>query len=112
MNYIEKFELYLRSYKNKDIETISNMLSEDVHLRDWKISVFGKNSAIDETQKNFDNATSLEIEVLNIMKNEDCVSGELKIVVNKQEVLFVIDVLTFNAEGLISSIHAYLGRGD
>ncbi|MGB3725404.1 MAG: hypothetical protein WA981_06525 [Glaciecola sp.] len=63
-----------------------------------------------ETQKNFDNASSLEIEILNIMENDNSVSGELKIIVNQTEVLFVVDVVTFNNKGLISSIMAYLGR--
>ncbi|CAA0354175.1 conserved hypothetical protein [Alteromonas infernus] len=44
------------------------------------------------------------------MENDNSVSGELKIVVNETEVLFVVDVVTFNSDGLISSIRAYLGR--
>jgi hypothetical protein len=46
------------------------------------------------------------------MENADCVCGELKITVNKAEVLFVVDVVMFNDDGLISSIRAYLGRGN
>lgn len=71
-----------------------------------------KESAIAETLKNFDNASSLDIEILDVMENENCVSGELKIVVNQEEILFVVDVITFNNSGLISSIRAYLGRGN
>lgn len=112
MNNSEKFVHYLQSYQNKDIETVSNMFAEEIHLRDWKISVRGKEIAVSETQKNFQNAASLDIEILNIMESDNCVSGELKIVVNNEEVLFVVDVITFNEQGLISSIRAYLGRGD
>ena len=104
MNNSEKFKSYLLSYQNKDIEAISNLFAPDIHLRDWKISVHGKTVAISETQKNFD------IEILNIMENDNSVSGELKIVVNQTEVLFVVDVVTFNNDGLISSLRAYLGR--
>jgi hypothetical protein len=110
MNNVEKFESYLLSYQNKDIEAVSTLFAPDIHLRDWKISVHGKTRAISENQKNFDNASSLEIDILNVMENENSVSGELKIVVNKTEVLFVVDVVTFNNDGLISSIRAYLGR--
>ena len=112
MTHIEKFVHYLECYQNKDIESVSNLFSDDIHLRDWKISVFGKSIAIAETQNNFDNASTIEIDVLNIMENANCVCGELKIVVNNQEVLFVVDVVTFNELGKISSIHAYLGRGN
>ncbi|WP_421713152.1 nuclear transport factor 2 family protein [Alteromonas abrolhosensis] len=110
MNNSEKFKSYLLSYQNKDIEAVSKLFAPDIHLRDWKISVHGKAIAISETQKNFNNASSLEIETLNIMENENSVSGELKIIVNQTEVLYVVDVLTFNNAGLISSIRAYLGR--
>ena len=37
------------------------MLAEEVHLRDWNISVFGKAEAIRETAKNFAEAESIEI---------------------------------------------------
>lgn len=110
MNHSQKFKYYLLSYQNKDIESVSKLFSPDIHLRDWKISVHGKDIAVSETQKNFNNASSLDIEILNIMENDNSVSGELKIVVNQTEVLFVVDVVTFNPEGLISSIRAYLGR--
>lgn len=46
------------------------------------------------------------------MVNEKMVSGELKIVVDKSETLFVVDVLKFNENGKIIAIHAYLGRDD
>lgn len=46
------------------------------------------------------------------MANDNMVSGELKIVVNKAETLFVVDVLTFDEYGKITAIHAYLGRED
>ena len=110
MNNSEKFKSYLLSYQNKDIKAVSNLFDPNIHLRDWKISVHGKSGAISETQKNFDNASSLEIEILNIMENDNSVSGELKIIVTEAEVLFVVDVVTFNSDGLISSIRAYLGR--
>jgi hypothetical protein len=51
MNHSEKFVHYLESYQNKDIEAVSSMFSDDIHLRDWKISVLGKSIAVSETQK-------------------------------------------------------------
>ncbi|WP_394224026.1 nuclear transport factor 2 family protein [Alteromonas gracilis] len=108
----EKLKHYLKCYENKDLESISSLFSEDITLRDWKISVSGYENALAETRKNFKNAESLSISILNIMESEDSVSAELKIVVNNEEVLSVVDVLTFNDKGLISSIRAYLGRED
>jgi hypothetical protein len=49
----------LHHYANKNLEAISAMLAEEVHLRDWNISVFGKAKAIRETVKNFAEANPL-----------------------------------------------------
>ncbi|MBN8707502.1 MAG: nuclear transport factor 2 family protein [Bacteroidetes bacterium] len=104
--------LYLRKYAEKDLKSIENLFSEDIVLRDWKIRVVGKKNALDETRKNFESANSIEIEVLYIYENAETVAAELKITVDGSEELFVVDVITINAEGKINSIRAYLGRGD
>jgi hypothetical protein len=61
MNHTELFHTYLHLYANKNLEAISAMLAEEVHLRDWNISVFGKADAIRETAKNLAEAESIEI---------------------------------------------------
>ena len=104
--------LYLKRYAEKDLEGVAALFADDIVLRDWKIRVEGKQRAIQETQKNFETAQSLTIDVLYIYENGDTVAAELRIVVNEVEELYVVDVITFNPEGLITSIRAYLGRGD
>lgn len=107
-----KFTMYLEYYAAMDIDRVSDMLADDVLLRDWKISVKGKTNAVNETQKNFDASESIQIEVLRIFESGNTVIGELKIVVNGEEVLFVTDIITFNSAGKIESIRAYIGRED
>lgn len=36
--------------------------------------------------------------------------GELRITVDNSEVLYVVDVVSYDSEGKIDSIRAYLGR--
>ena len=103
---------YLQSYANKNLAAIDRMFSDNIVLRDWKIYVQGKESALAETKKNFNAADSIEIEVLSTYQNDNSVAAELKITVDKSEELFVVDVISFNSENQISSIRAYLGRGD
>ena len=115
MTEISKKEIclsYLKKYAEKDLNSIEEMFSEDIVLRDWKIRVEGKENALKETRKNFENADSIEIEVLSTYENKDTVAAELKIIVDSTEQLYVVDVITINSEGKISSIRAYLGRGD
>lgn len=103
---------YLQKYAEKDMEVMRQMFADDIVLRDWKIRVEGKIIALKETQKNFDAADSLDIEIISAYENEDTIAAELKIMVNGAEELYVVDVITFNASGKITSIRAYLGRGD
>lgn len=112
MTNIEKFKYYLKCYEEKNLKAINDMFADSIHLRDWKISVNGKQDAILETKKNFSNATSIQIDILDCFSNQNVVAAELKIIVNESEELFVVDVITFDQKGLISSIKAYIGRAD
>lgn len=103
---------YLRRYAAKDLDGIAAMFSEDVTLRDWNLSVKGRDAAIAETRKNFESVASIHIEVLRLLENENSVAGELRILVDGHIELFVVDVLDFDAEGRITAICAFLGRGD
>lgn len=103
---------YLQAYARKDLDAIAGMLADEVHLRDWNLSVRGKAAALAETAKNFAAAQSLEIEILALTESERSVAGELRIRVDGHAELFVVDVLDFDAQGHIRAIRAYLGRGD
>lgn len=112
MSFKEQFISYLKYYSEKDIVKISEMFADNITLRDWKISVSSKETAIKETQKNFSSDRCIEIEILQTYESSHAVTGELRIVVNKTEVLYVVDVVTFDLKGKIKSIRAYLGRED
>ena len=108
----DKCLTYLRKYAEKDFDAIKKLFSENIIWRDWKIRVEGKQKALEETQKNFEAADSIAIEVLSTYGNENTVAAELKITVDTVEELYVVDVITFDSNGKITSIRAYLGRGD
>ena len=103
---------YLKKYAEKDIESITELFVEDIVLRDWKIRVNGKEEALRETRKNFESVDTIEIEVLSTYENDNTVAAELKITIDNLEELYVVDVITLNSKKRITSIRAYLGRGD
>ena len=103
---------YLKAYSAKDLRAVSAMFADDVALRDWKISVAGKEAAISETAKNFEAADTIDIEILQTHESKNAIAGELRITVDGDEALYVVDVVSFTAEGKIRSIRAYLGRAD
>lgn len=112
MSLRDRFADYLEAYSRKDLEAVAGMFADDIALRDWKISVSGKETAVAETEKNFNSADSIRIEILNTYESDDAVAGELRITVDESEVLHVVDVVTYDADGRICSIRAYLGRED
>ena len=103
---------YLRKYADKDLKAMEAMFDGAIVLRDWKIHVSGKEIALIETQKNFEAADFLEIEVLNSYENKDTIAAELKIILDRTEELYVVDVITFNPKGKITAIRAFKGRAD
>ena len=108
----DRFHDYLAAYARKDLAAIGAMLSDDAQLRDWNLAVRGKEAVLAETARNFSAAATIDIETLALYTSEDAVAGELRIVVDHHEELRVVDVLSFDAQGAIVSIRAYLGRGD
>lgn len=103
---------YLDCYAKKDIESISQMLADNVSLRDWNISVTGREAVESATRDNFHAAKSIEIEVIHFYQGPASVAGELRILVNKSIELYVVDVIVFNTASQIQAIRAYIGRND
>ena len=112
MTHTELFHTYLRHYAEKNLEAISAMLAEEVHLRDWNLSIFGRLEVLRETAKNFTEAKTIEINILAVFESPDMVAGELHITVDEKIDLYVVDVLTFDQDGKIAAIRSYKGRGD
>jgi hypothetical protein len=108
----ERFLSYLRHYESKNLQQITEMFTEDVTLRDWKIFVKGKDSAVAETRANFEAAKTIRIQPLFLYETPTSVAGELKIVVDGSIELFVVDVVDFDSDGKIKAIRAFLGRGN
>lgn len=112
MSSQDLFLEYIRAYESRDIDRVAALLADDVSLRDWKIAIRGKAAAIAETRANFEAARSIDIQPLRLHVGESSVAGELRILVDGEIELFVVDILDFNAQGQISAIRAFLGRGD
>jgi hypothetical protein len=112
LHLIDRPRQYLRHYANRDLPAVSAMLADTVTLRDWKISVRGKEAAVRETSLNFSNSATIEIDVLSVQEGGNTVSAELRILVDGMTELFVVDVLAFDRLGQIEAIRSYIGRGD
>lgn len=110
MSDTDRFLAYLRAYARKDLDAIAEMFCERIELRDWKVSVSGKRAALDETAKNFQGAKTIAIDTLATYAGASAVAGELKIIVDGEIELRVVDVVSFDTSGRIRAIRAYLGK--
>jgi ketosteroid isomerase-like protein len=109
MQKIEKLtRRFLELYAAKDINAILDMFSEDIVLRDWNYEVAGKEAAIIEFTKNFDEAETLHISIKNIYLSELSGAAEIEVTVNGL-ILGIVDVITFDEFGQITSVIAYRG---
>lgn len=109
LNLDSKFLEYISAYQAKDLSAIQEMFSDDIELRDWNILAVGIERALEETKANFDAATSISIEVVRLFVSNHVVAGQLKITVNQDVELEVVDVVTFDDAGFIKQIRAYKG---
>lgn len=112
MNLTDRFRHFLACYARKDLPGISRMLADSVSLRDWNISVQGRADVEQATSANFAAARSIDIDVLTVYESPYAVAGELRIVVDGQTELFVVDVIQFDPHGQVTAIRSYKGRTD
>jgi len=104
----EKLINYFQTFSNKDINGLSEMFSDDVRLSDWDIMEFGRESVLTANQKIFDSVETIVVKPINFYFDDDNTAAvEILVVVNETEILEVVDVISFNENGLIDSIKAY-----
>ena len=109
MSYVNQFRQYLSAYARKDLQAIEAMLNEEATLQDWNLVVNGKLEVLRETQSNFEAARSIEIEIKREFVNGRDAAAELHIVIDETVHLEVVDIVRFNARGLVESIKSYKG---
>ncbi len=104
--------LVLKKYEQKDLESFKQMFADNVVIRDWKIRVEGKANALSEFKKNFESVNTIKIDILAMYENNKTVAAELKITIDGNQIIYIIDVITLTQDQKIASIRSYIGRGD
>lgn len=100
---------FLAAYAAKDIGAIGTLVAEDVLLRDWNLEVRGRAAFLAQTQRNFDNADSIAIEVLHVHATASSAAAEVLITVDTDIRLRVVDVFAIDPAGLVTAVRSYLG---
>lgn len=100
---------YQEAFNNQDIDQLRSLFDKDILLKDWERSVKGLDNVVNENKKIFNSVKSLKslsVKEFFVQNTAICV---LKIHINNEEVIDVVDIIEFNQEGKITSITAYKG---
>ena len=101
---------YFDAWNAKDTTRLEDLFSDDVTLRDWEVD---KSGSIEVVQANADiwkriPGISIEVISLHVSNETQTVCAEI-LVHTPTQTLKVVDVITYNARGLVLSVHAYKG---
>ena len=100
---------YFKIFSEKNITGLSEMFDDNVTLRDWNKNYQGIKSVLEENLNIFQNVKTINAIPLNIISENNFVVAELKIIINGDEELKVVDMIEFNKKGKIISIKAFKG---
>ena len=100
---------FLAAYAAKDLGTIANLLAGDPLLRDWNLEVRGRDAVLEQTQRNFDDAGSITIDIEHLHATQRSAAAEVLITVDERVRLRVVDVFDVDAAGKVTAIRSYKG---
>ena len=100
---------YFHAFSSADIVSLRTCLSDDVSLRDWSLHASGIESVLKEYANIFNSLSNIVVNVVNLYEIKPTVVVELLITANEIGSIRVVDILSFDDNGKISSIRAYKG---
>ena len=100
---------YQEAFNSKNLTKLSDLFSDDITLKDWDISVHGKSPVLEANKKIFDSVNTINCKSIKNYYEKDTVICVLKIIINDDEIIDVVDIIEFNKDQKISSIRAYKG---
>ena len=100
---------YFKKFSQKNLNGLREMFDENVTLRDWDINEAGIENVLKANSNIFQSVNTIKVMPQNIILENNFISAELKIIVNDEEELKVVDLIEFNKNGKITSIKAFKG---
>ena len=105
---IKLAKIYFETWNMHNIKKLRTLLSNKVCLQDWEIKKVDIEHVLEANKKIFKKCPDIYAEVLNLgTGKENQVVAQLKIHVDEEVILDVIDVLTFDNDSKIKEIKAY-----
>lgn len=99
---------YFQVFSQKDITALADMFTDTANLRDWTGSASGKADVVAANKNIFDSVDTITVTPLELYADNNTVAAEIEVLINGQEKLLVVDVITFEGDK-IASVRAYKG---
>ncbi len=103
----EFIKKYFEHFSNKDLEKLSDMFSEEIVLQDWNIIAEGKKKVLEENKNIFNSVESISVKLNELYIDGNVATCLIKILINNNEAIKVIDIIKINTNGKIIEISAY-----
>ena len=100
---------YITAFNNQDLSGLRLLFNENIHLKDWEVNENGIENVIKANQKIFDSAPNLNVKIHNQYFFEKTAICVLKIKINDQTFIDVVDIIKVDDNYKIISITAYKG---
>jgi len=106
-NYKIRTNEYFDAFTNKDISSLKELYSKNIHLKDWEVDIKGRENVLDINANLF--KEQFELYILDMVQSENKTINTLNIILPEHGInIEVIDVITFNQDTFeIESIRAY-----
>ena len=105
-NYLIVTEMYFNAFKEKNVDILSRIYSDNVELTDWTGAWYGKDSVLEANKDLF--KQEFELSLNSSLQLENATYNQITIRF-ENEVIDVMDVIKFNKDFEIESIRAYKG---
>ena len=99
---------YFETFSRKDIDTLAELFTSDPSLRDWNGLAEGRTDVLAANKTIFDNVDTIAVTPLSLYQDGNTVAAEIEVLINGEEKLLVVDVITFE-DDKIASVRAYKG---
>lgn len=99
---------YFASWNRHNIQELRNLFASNISLQDWDTHSINIENVLKLNENIFTDHPNINAEILNLnFLNEMKVVAELKIFVDDENIIDVIDVITFDERRKITNIKAY-----
>tara|TARA_Y100001938_G_C7933186_1_gene350384 strand:+ start:131 stop:487 length:357 start_codon:yes stop_codon:yes gene_type:complete len=100
---------YFKAWREKNIEKLETLLSEDAELKDWEIDAIGIESVLKANSNIFESVQKLDVSVESLAFSDNIAFCKITVQADDDKIP-VVDILEFNSAGKIKKITAYRGN--